>query len=349
MKRIRVLIADDSATGRRLLAGILATDPVFEIIALASNGKEAVNYAKGLKPDIISMDINMPLMDGIEATRIIMSESPAPVVIVSSIYNNSNVRQAIQELEAGAVTVMPKPHGPGHHLFEQTAAKYISTLKLMSEVKVVRRRFVKNHNGTDWQLFDNSESIISKESKIVAIGSSAGGPEALKEFLTSISPDFPIPIVIVQHLDPHFSKGFVDWINTFSPIPAKIAENGEKLERGKLYLPPTNLHLTVREGRFWYYNGTADDISSYKPSIDILFESVSREYSKDSIGVILSGMGRDGAVGLKKMKEAGAYTFAQDKNTSLIYGMPGEAVKIEAVCKVLSPKQIATQLNYIFT
>ena len=352
-KLVRVLIADDSSVGRRLLAGILSQDPFIEVVAMATDGKEALELTIKHKPDVVSMDINMPVMNGIEATRRIMSESPVPVIIVSSIYRNSDVLTAISELEAGAVMVLPKPHGPGHESFESSSAKYINSVKLMSDVKVVRRQL--NGNGTAKKITTNHLRIphsetckVNNNAKIVVIGSSAGGPEALRFFLTQISTEFPLPIILVQHIDSNFINGFVSWLNTFSNIRAFIAQNGEKPERGKLYLPPPDSHIAIVNGTITIMNG--DNINSlHKPSVDILFKSVARYYLENSVGIIFSGMGRDGADGLKMMKDSGAFTFIQDNESSLIYGMPGEALKIGAACAVLSPKEIAIKLNHIYS
>ncbi len=347
---IRVLIADDSSVGRRLLAGILSEDPMIDVVATATDGKEAVEMAMKHKPDVVSMDINMPVMDGIEATKRIMSLCPAPVIIVSSIYRDNDVLTAIRELEAGAVMVLPKPHGPGHETFESSAVKYINSIKLMAEVKVVRR----SNNGKAYNL-DLKKSMttvgetckINVNARIVAIGASAGGPEALKTLLTEISPNFPLPILLIQHIDQNFIQGFTTWINTFSNIEAVIAINGEKPLSGKIYIPPPDSHMIIENGVISILNGNDID-SLHKPSVDILFKSIAKYYGENSVGIILSGMGRDGASGLKFMKDTGAFTFIQDISSALIYGMPGEALKLGAACAVLNPDEIARKLNHIY-
>jgi two-component system chemotaxis response regulator CheB len=349
-KKIRVLIADDSITGRNLLAGIIGKEQGFEIVAIAANGKEAVEMAENLRPDVISMDINMPYINGIEATKIIMSTNPAPVVIVSSIYNEEDVKHAIEELEAGAVAVMPKPYGPGHIKHDSTALRYITTLRLMSELKVVKRNYIKyeiKEKPEQIKMPAINSPLLNKEAKVVVIGSSAGGPEALKDFLTTISSGFPIPIIIVQHLDPNFISGFLSWVNSFSNIPAKLAVHGEPLMPGNLYLPPSDTHIMVSEFRI-ILNDKIKGNYSYTPSIDVLFESVANTFRDKAIGIIFSGMGNDGAAGLKLMKDNGSFTYVQDRKSALIYGMPGEAVKQGAVCSLMSPIQIANQLNKFY-
>ena len=350
-KKIRVLIVDDSLIGRKLLSGILADDPKFEVIGVAENGKMAYDKVVQLNPDVVSMDINMPVMDGIESTRQIMSNFPVPVVIVSSIYRETEIEMAIQELAAGAVTILPKPYGPGHPDYLKYAQKYKNTLKLMSEIKVVRRKFlVSNNNSTshaDVEVCCKEFSSFNKNAKVLAIGSSAGGPEGLKTILSRISANFPLPILLVQHIDPNFTEGFVTWLNSFSSIAVKIAAHGEKIEPGVVYVPPGNKHLKIDlEGRVLLTSEKA--LSLNRPSIDALFSSLADVYKNNVIAILLSGMGKDGARELKRLKDIGSYTIVQDEESSLVYGMPGEAVKLDAVCRILSPNNIVNQLNNLF-
>lgn len=353
-KKIRVLIVDDSLIGRKLLGGILAGDSNFEVVAFAENGKLAYEKVLHYKPDVVSMDINMPVMDGIEATRHIMSHYPVPVVIVSSIYRDMEIEMAIQELEAGAVTILPKPYGPGHPDFFKYAQKYKNTLKLMSEIKVVRRNFTHTNSTTQTNALseeiDNTSPNLSsfdKKAKVLAIGASAGGPEGLRTILSKINPAFPLPILLVQHIDPNFADGFATWLNSFSTINVKIAVQGEKISPGNVYVPPGNKHMKVdNEGNILLTSEKTFSLN--RPSIDALFSSIADVYKKNVIAVLLSGMGKDGARELKRLRDAGAYTFAQDEESSLVYGMPGEAVKLGAVCRVLSPEGIVNQLNNLF-
>jgi len=353
-KKIRVLIVDDSLIGRKLLSGILAADPVFEVVAFAEDGKVAYEKVLHYKPDVVSMDINMPVMDGIEATRHIMSHYPVPVVIVSSVYRDMEIEMAIQELEAGAVTILPKPYGPGHPDFLKYAQKYKNTLKLMSEIKVVRRNFTHTNSGIQAKVLSEDTdrasknlSSFDKNAKVLAIGASAGGPEGLRTILSNINPAFPIPILLVQHIDPNFADGFATWLNSFSKINVKIAIQGEKVSPGNVYVPPGNKHMKVdADGNILL---TSEKTSSLnRPSIDALFSSLADVYKQNVIAVLLSGMGKDGARELKRLRDTGAYTFAQDEESSLVYGMPGEAVKLGAVCSVLSPERIVNQLNNLF-
>ncbi|MEN6619167.1 MAG: chemotaxis-specific protein-glutamate methyltransferase CheB [Rikenellaceae bacterium] len=350
MKKIKVLIVEDSLVSQKLLKRILETDPDFEVVAIAENGFQAIEYAESYKPDVISMDINMPLMDGLEATRQIMSSNPLPIVIVSSNSKSQDIDFTIKELEAGALTVLYKPSGPGDPDFLKFSGKFRRTLKLMSEIKVVKKNYPEEGFQKITQTNANSETLISnipKKSRIVAIGASAGGPEALRKIFNRINPNFPLPVLIVQHIDHNFSAGFANWLNTYSTIPVKLAENGETIKKGNVYLSPGGSHLMVNpDGTISLNDELADSV--HKPSIDLLFKSVGRFYGNGTIAILLSGMGRDGAVELKKLKDIGAITFAQDEKSSLVYGMPGEAVKIGGVCRIMSPDEIVDELNKLY-
>jgi len=351
MKKIKVLIVEDSLVYQTLLNGILKSDLDFEVVAIAENGLKAIEYIDKYKPDVVSMDISMPIMDGVEATRTIMSSNPLPIVIVSGMYNSSDIEFAIEELEAGALAVIPKPIGPGDPNFEKSSRNYRKTLKLMSEIKVIRRtRFSKlgiSIKKSQVVTTDTSLKAISLKAKIVAIGSSAGGPEALRTLLSNIKANFPLPILIAQHIDQNFVDGFANWLRSFSKLPVNIAVDGEKPKTGNVYIASKGKHILINT------NGTIclkEDMTgiSHKPSVDLLFKSVGKAYGGNSIAIILSGMGRDGALELKTLKDMGAYTIAQDQKSCLVFGMPGEAIKLDAANKILSPEKIICELNKIF-
>lgn len=351
MKKIKVLIVEDSLVYQSLLRGIIESDLEFEVVAIANNGVMAIEYINKYNPDVVSMDISMPIMDGIEATRTIMSSTPLPIVIVSGIYNSSDIDFAIKELEAGALAVIPKPIGPGDPNFEKSSRNYRKTLKLMSEIKVIKRiRFSNksiNYKQPDISTFDTRFKGLAINSKIVAIGSSAGGPAALRIILSNIDANFPLPILIAQHIDQNFSEGFAKWLSSFSRLPVNIAVDGEIIKNGNVYLSSMGRHLLINP------NGTINlkennGVFIHKPSVDLLFKSVGMTYGNSVIAILLSGMGRDGALELKVLKDMGAYTIVQDEKSCLVYGMPGEAVKLGAANKVLSPDNIVEDINYIF-
>lgn len=346
-KKIKILIVEDTMVAQKLLKTLVAGDDRFELVGVAENGKQACEFVEKFKPDVVSMDILMPIMDGVEATQKIMRENPVPVVIVSSFYQPSDIEMAMKVLHAGAVSMQPRPHGPGHPKYEQSARQYLNTLKLMSEIKVVRRKnedIPKPVQKVSQLQPTSPEKRINQNFEVLAIGASAGGPEGLTTILSGLPSDFPVPVFIVQHVDSHFAEGFASWLNTSSKLPVSIAVNGEKALPGHVYLPPGNQHLLVND------NGTisttkALPFNGLRPSVDLLFRSIAQVYGRKSLAVLLSGMGKDGAVELKNLFDLGAYTIAQDENSCLVFGMPGEAAKIGAVCKLLSPASIVLEIN----
>lgn len=352
---VKVLIVEDSPIYQKILRNILVETGEFEIVAIASNGLEAIKFTSIYQPDVISMDILMPVMDGIEATKQIMQSKPVPIVIVSNIYQTNDTDMAIKELEAGAVYILPKPSGPADPNHTKDAVKYRNTLRLMSEIKVVKRierSYDKNiahdyhKNNIDIKTRLNKPSN-SGDIKIIAIGASAGGPESIRIILSNLSDLVKVPVVIVQHIDQHFIDGFISWLNSHSRLPVKAAEAGEQLLPGKVYLAPGGKHMSVNKG------GIVTLLSDIKsnghiPSIDILFDSINKTYGSESIAILLSGMGRDGADGLKKLSDSGSFTIVQSEESSLVYGMPHEAVKLGAACKILSPEEITNEINNLY-
>ena len=344
---INVLIVEDSPTVQHLLRGIVAEDPAFGVVEVVDNGAKALEYVARVRPDVISMDINMPVMDGLEATKQIMAKFPVPIVIVSSHIVSADVELSFKMLKAGALAVLPKPVGPLHSDFIKTARNYRNTLKLVAGIKVS----LPTRQGSPISKILVSESPadtdqLQKEKdrfKILAIGGSAGGPIGLQTILNALPSGFPVPVMIVQHIDPNFASGFCDWLNQTSSIPIKIAVDGEKLVAGHAYLPPGDKHLGVhREGVVKVGSDLPE--RNLRPSVDYLFRSIGNSYKGNAIAVILSGMGTDGAKELKKLRESGVFTMAQDKASSLVHGMPGEAIRIGAATVIANPEDIANEL-----
>ena len=242
-KKIKVLVTDDSLTTRNFLVKMLSMDPDIEVIGTASNGYEAIAFIKKIKPDVVTMDINMPLMDGFEATLRIMQELPVPIVIVSAEYSSSETNKKFRALEAGAVAILPLPVGFGHPDFESFKAHFVSTVKLMSEVKLIRRwnrTPVLINQDTQSESFLKVEGEKDSGSKIhiIAIGASSGGPMVVKEILDHIPTNLTIPIIIVQHIDSEFTQGYADWLNISASVKVVIAQDGEQMESGKAYIAP---------------------------------------------------------------------------------------------------------------
>ncbi len=344
-KKIRVLIAEDSPLIQKLLIKILSEDSVFEVVGVASSGVEAVKLSRLFKPDIISMDLMMPLMDGLEATKRIMQTNPVPVVIVSSIYKPEEIHLAVKELDSGAVAILPKPEGPGSERFIKDASKYRNMLKIMSEIRVVRRP--NNIPASQEQKFKKNIIKCSppEQTEIIAIGASAGGPESLREILTNLTYPLNAPIIIVQHIDVHFVEGFSLWLQQYAKCRVKLADEGEQLLKNTIYIAPGKRHITIKKPLTVYLSTPKEGENGHIPSIDFLMESIANCYGNRAVAILLSGMGRDGAQGIYQAMLSGSYTIAQNQESCLIYGMPAEAVKIGAVCKVMPPFEIAQEIN----
>lgn len=340
---IKLLVVEDSPVSRELLLYIFSKDPELKVIGTAVNGVEAIEFVKHNKPDIITMDINMPKMNGFEATRFIMETDPIPIIIVSASRNTKEVETTFQAVDAGALAVIQRPSGIGHPDFEHLSNELLMTVKAMSEVKVVKRwTKIKTE-----KLLSTSPEEMNKarrgDFKIVAIGASTGGPVTLKAILSKLPGDFGLPIIIVQHLSEGFVNGFVEWLDQSCELTVKVAENGEQIQPGVVYVAPDKFDLTViRSDKISLIK--CDSGNNLCPSVSSLFKSVADNYGPNSIGILLTGMGRDGAKELKLMKDKGAITFAQDKNSSIIHGMPNEAIKLGGATHILSPEEIIVNL-----
>ncbi|MFZ4456530.1 MAG: chemotaxis-specific protein-glutamate methyltransferase CheB [Bacteroidales bacterium] len=345
-KKIKILIVEDTAVAQKLLKGLVESDERFELVGIAENGKQAIEFVEKYTPDVVSMDILMPIMDGVEATRKIMQDHPTPVVIVSSFYQSSELDMAMRVLDAGAVSILPRPYGPGHTSFDKTARQYLNTLKIMSEIKVVRRKQEKSailskQKKSLAQYSDKEASI--KKLQAVVIGASAGGPQVLSTILSMMPSDLAVPVFVVQHIDANFAEGFAAWLNTMSKLPVKIATNGEKTLPGNVYLPPGDHHLIIKPNGFIEVTKDAHE-KIIRPSVDLMFKSAANAYGHNVVAILLSGMGKDGAAELKNLHTLGALTLVQEESSCLVYGMPGEAVKLGAACKILQPEDMVKEI-----
>jgi len=339
--KIRVLIVDDSPSVRMMLEHIFSSDAAFEVAGSASNGQEAVAAVERLAPDIVTMDVLMPLMGGLEATRMIMERHPVPIVIVSGNLDAEEVLTSFRAMEAGALAALPKPRGGSRPEHGEDVARLLSKVKLMSEVRVVRR----------WPRTSGTRPLnpppLAPEKpdppRVVAIGASTGGPVVINSILSGLPADFALPLLVVQHMAPGFIHGFAEWLSLSSRLPVRIASQGESLLAGHVYIAPDGHHLEVaRTGRIALTRG--DPENGQLPSVSPLFRSVAAAFGKSSVGILLTGMGDDGARELKLMKSQGAVTIAQDSDSSIIFGMPGEAVRLGAASFVLPPDRIVEYL-----
>jgi two-component system chemotaxis response regulator CheB len=320
---IRTLVAEDSITMRELLVAVLRSDPEIDVVGEAKDGVEAVELTKQLRPDVVTMDIRMPRMDGFEATRQIMIESPTPIVIVSGSVDVREVEVSMHALRAGALTVLQKPAGPGSPEFEEQARRFVYTVKAMSQVKVVRR----------WRQPTAApppppRSVAPRRdvrARVVAVGASTGGPAALARVISELPGDLAAPVLVVQHIAKGFVDGFAAWLNTAGALRVKIAEDGEPLRPRTVYLAPDDRHLGVAADRATLVVSRADAIGGFRPSATFLFDSVARAFGTTAVAVILTGMGQDGVEGLRTIHEEGGRVIGQDEETSVVYGMPGAA------------------------
>jgi len=343
---IRVLVVEDSPAVQEFLVHILTSDPAIHVIGTAGNGEEALGAVAERKPDLITMDMHMPKMNGLEATRRIMESHPTPVVIVSGSSSGREVTTPFRAMEAGALAFVNRPKGMGHPDHETTARDLVQTVKLMAEVKVVRRwpHPRREGNGTPVRspmlLIDTQEP---PDIKLIAIGASTGGPLVLQTILSGLPKDYSVPVVIVQHMAAGFIRGFVDWLAPTSALPIRVAVQGEEIHPGHAYVAPDGVQMKVeRGGRLFLTEDEPEN--GHRPSVGYLFRSVAKTYGANAAGVLLTGMGNDGAEGLGQMRETGAITIAQDKESSVVHGMPGEAVRLDAATYVLSPNRIVAAL-----
>ena len=344
--KIKVLVVDDSAVMRQTLTSILSSDPDIEVIATASDPYIAASKINSEIPDVITLDVEMPRMDGITFLKKIMSQHPIPVVIISSLTVNG-AETSIKALELGAVEIISKSRLDDETLLAEAKIKICDTVKAAANVRVTRRSPAASLSVPPKVSPDAvikpviHRSMSQTTEKVVAIGASTGGTEALRVFLEAMPLDAP-GIIIVQHMPELFTKSFANRLNQLCKITVKEAENGDSVLRGHALIAPGNKHMLLRRSGARYYVEVKEGplVNRHRPSVDVLFRSTAQFAGKNSIGVILTGMGADGAQGLLEMKEAGAKTVAQDEKSCVVFGMPKEAIKLNAVDKILSLESI---------
>ncbi|MGA2546547.1 MAG: chemotaxis-specific protein-glutamate methyltransferase CheB [Rectinemataceae bacterium] len=345
MKKIRVLIVEDSPVAQEFLTYILMSDPDIEVVGVAKNGSEALELVKELRPSVITMDIHMPIMDGFEATRRIMESVPTPIVVVSGSTGAQEVASTFRAMEAGALAVVLRPTGINHAAFKADSKRLIVTVKLMSEIKVVRRIARQAATPMPKSAILSQGLQTASGIQVIAIGASTGGPPVLKEILSRLRKDFPFPIIIVQHIAAGFVGGFAAWLSGSSDVPVRIASHGELPLPGRGYMAPDGFYIGVAEGPRIALSDDPPECNGLRPSVAYLFRSAAKVLGPRAVGVLLTGMGRDGAEEMKMMKDRGAITIAQDEASSVVHGMPGEAIKLGGATYVLPPEGIAATLS----
>jgi two-component system, chemotaxis family, protein-glutamate methylesterase/glutaminase len=347
-KKIKVLIVDDSAVVRQTLTSILESDPKIEVMDTAGDPYYAARIMQNEAPDVITLDIEMPRMDGLTFLRKIMRQHPIPVVIISSLTQEGTLT-ALKALEYGAVEIITKPQLGTKTFLEE------SKIKLCDAVKAAAKANLKIKNipvapievtpklSADAVLSKSPvHSMIKTTEMVVAVGASTGGTEALALFLRAFPPDCP-GIVIVQHMPEMFTKTFANRLNEECRINVKEAENNDTILRGQALIAPGNKHMLVKRSGAKYYVEVVEGplVNRHRPAVDVLFRSTAQYAGANAVGIIMTGMGDDGAKGMAEMKEAGAFTIAQDEKSCVVFGMPKEAIKLNAVDKVMPLDQIA--------
>lgn len=345
---IRVLVAEDSMVARQLLVHILQADGQIEVVGQASDGQAAIDLAADLQPDLITMDVQMPGMDGMAATQKIMSSDPRPIVIVSA-QDPSDIRTSMASMGAGALAVLPKPSGPTDPLFESKAKELCNTVRAMSEVRVVKRRAPKppvDAVPAPPRVENQAQGPKIDTVKAVVVGSSTGGPDALSEFLQTLNP-LPVPVLVVQHISKGFHQGLADWLDGQTQLPVHLAQSGMNLEPGRVYLGSGDGHLVVKPGGKVHID-PAPPVGSHRPAVNMLFSSAARVWGSGAVGVMLTGMGEDGADGTAELHRAGALILGQDEGSCVVYGMPKVVWERGLVHYQLPPAGIARHINGLF-
>lgn len=353
MTVIKVLVVDDSVFMRNIISDMISENNNIEIVGRARNGKEAVEMNVQLKPDVITMDIEMPIMNGLEALKKIMSDRPTKVIMVSSL-TKEGAKETIEALNNGAFDFVPKPSGQisldirsvKEDLVSKIYASVDANLKILKKnmveteiEKVKLKKFIKDHDTVS----------SSKKQKIVLIGISTGGPKALQSVIPQLPEDIDAPILIVQHMPPKFTKSLADRLDVLSNVRVKEAEDGDKLKKGVVYIAPGDYHMiVVQEGNDKIIRlNQQPPYSGHRPSVNIMFDSAAELYRSNIVAVIMTGMGGDGAEKLKKIRDYGGRTIGQDKDTCVVYGMPRVAAELGAVEFVEGLEQIPDKIIYL--
>jgi two-component system chemotaxis response regulator CheB len=353
MKKLRVLVVDDSLTIRRRLCEILTADPELEVIGEAEDGKRAIELCEQLRPDVITLDMVMPVMSGLTATEYIMAYTPTPILIVSASMNRGGLFKTYDALAAGAIDVLEKP--PADNVDARWERRFVAAIKLIAKIKVithVRARLC----GTERAVAAvpgrrglsptprRHDQPQSRHSRVVAIGASTGGPAAIVKVLKALPSELRVPVIFVLHIDEPFAASFAEWLDHQTPHRVAYASDREPLDslRGQVIMAPPGRHLCVGGGRL--HLNTDPPRHSCRPSVDVLFESLAVDRGAQVLACLLTGMGRDGAAGLLAIRRAGGITLAQDEATSVVYGMPREAALLDAAQLVLPLDQIGPQI-----
>lgn len=341
--RVRVMVVEDSLVVRQLLVHIISRDPRLTVAAAVGSAEEALQEIGRVQPDVISMDIRLPGMDGLEATRRIMAERPTPIVVIAGSVEDASLKISMNALRAGALTVVEKPLGLTSAGFDEIAETICTQLYIMSQVSVVRRRSFQWRSQSAVSVPQKSPELRTLRPSVIGIAASTGGPPALAKVLGALPTDFPVPILLVQHMGAAFMEGFVSWLDGLIGLNVRIARDQEIPTAGQVYVAPGDRHLLLSTAGTLKIDA-APALESQRPSATLLFQSMAQSIGSRGLGIILTGMGEDGAKGLLELRQAGGYILAEDESTAVVYGMPAAAARIGAVSASLPLDLIAPRL-----
>lgn len=340
---IRVVIADDSMVAREMLSQILSSDPGIEVVGVARDGREAVEMVARLRPDLVTMDVHMPNMDGLQATEQIMAYTPTPILVVSSSVYGEGMGRAFDALSIGALEVIKKPEPKDWQALQAIGQDIIRRVRILSRVRVITH--IRGRRASTGAAPEKPLRAHRRGMQCIAIGSSTGGPSALLGVLGRLRQDFPLPIVIAQHIAEGFVPGLCTWLDAGCKIHVVPAEEGQTVAPGTAYLATTGSNMELDGMTLHFTKPLAGQL--YIPSADTLFDSVARSYGPHALGVLLTGMGADGARGLKTLHDLGAPTICQDETTSTVWGMPKAAIDLGAARTVLPVHEIAGEIERV--
>ncbi len=348
MSKIKVLVVDDSAVVRQTLSSVLSSDPLIEVIGTAQDPVFAAEKMRVQKPDVITLDVEMPRMDGLTFLQKLMQQHPIPVVICSSLVDEGSETLA-KAIEYGAAEIITKPTSGTAAFIQDQTITICDAVKAAALVNVSKLRRTKSAPqpklNADVVIAQNKRAMVKTTDQIIVVGASTGGTEAITTFLQALPSDCP-GIVIVQHMPEGFTRSFAERLNTLTCLDVKEAENGDSVLRGHVLIAPGSSHLLCKRSGARYYVEVKDGplVSRHRPSVDVLFRSAAQFAGKNAIGIIMTGMGDDGAKGMKELHDAGAFTMAQDEKSSVVFGMPNEAIKLGGISKIVPLDRLASRL-----
>ncbi len=340
---ISVLLVEDSSVALEILDRLLASSPDIKVVGKASNGKEALALIPKLQPKVICTDLHMKEMDGLELTKQVMENYPSPILVISTSVQKEDTNTIFELLQAGAVDVFPKPNTGLASDYEQVKRDLINKIKILSGVTVFTKRqtpVISPLNLAENFAFSGD---ITRAIKVITIGASTGGPQAIHKIIAQLPANLPVPVICTQHISQGFLQGLVDWLNSECKVKVKIAQVGEIPSPGTVYFAPDQNHLELdAQGKFIY--GSSLPVDGHCPSVTVTFKSVAKFYGKATMSILLTGMGKDGALGMQAISTAGGITIAQDEKTCVVFGMPSEAIALGVVQQVLPIQDIAPLL-----